>query len=51
MDALVAQRAHFTTLCFSVDGSRDALIGVEAASFLRDLFTVCQLSRRDHMLM
>ena len=31
LDASVARRAHFTPLCFSVDG----LVGVEAASFLK----------------
>jgi len=40
LDASVARRAHFTPLCFSVDG----IAGSEAASFLKRL-AVCLSSR------
>ena len=40
LDASVARRAHFTPLCFSVDG----VAGSEAASFLRRL-AICLSSR------
>ena len=45
LDASTARRAHFTPLCFSVDG----LVGVEAASFLKRLaFCLCARWERSH---
>ena len=46
LDALVAQRAHFIPLCFSVDG----VAGWKAASFLRRLGFCCFYDRGDHLL-